>query len=308
MNAQIAHISDRRFEAMLIMVGAMLAVPLMDVAGKYLSLVEGVSPATTTFFRFLVQGVVSAGLIVVMHGFSGLRTNQLAANLLRGVLLAVASGVFLISVKFMAIADALAIFFIEPFILTAMSAIFLREKVGWRRWLAIAVGFCGALVVIRPNFAEIGAVSLLPLVTATTFAIYLMLNRVLAARDTSLVMQYTAGMGACAMTLAVFAVSGYTEIAEFRWTLPTTPLAITLIGAVGLVSTFGHLAIVSAFRLAPASLLAPFQYFEIVSGAVFGYIVFAEFPDLGKWIGFAIIIASGLYLLHRERQATWPEQ
>jgi drug/metabolite transporter (DMT)-like permease len=189
-----------------------------------------------------------------------------------------------------------------------MSALLLGEKVGWRRWIAIAVGFCGALLVIRPNFATIGPVSLLPLVTATTFAVYLMLNRVLAARDTSLVMQYSAGIGACLVTLVAFALSGVFEIAELRWTPPSTPMAFVLLAAVGLISTFGHLAIVSAFRLAPASLLAPFQYFEIVSGAIFGYLVFSEVPDLGKWTGFAIIIASGLYLLHRERKAAWRDE
>ncbi len=281
---------------------AMLAMPLMDVGGKYLTLYEGVSPGTNTFFRFLVQMILTGVVIVAFDGAAALRPNQLLLNLLRGVLLAAASGVFLIAIKYVPLADALAIFFVEPFILTAMSAVFLREQVGWRRWLAIIVGFSGALLVIRPNFLEFGAVSLLPLLTATTFASYLLLNKVLSARDNSMVMQSSAGLGGCLFAAAILVFGSVAGVDDLAWTPPASALAVAVLIGVGVVSSFGHLLIVSAFRLAPASLLAPFQYFEIVSGAVLGYIVFNEFPEFIEWIGVAIIVASGLYILYRERQ------
>lgn len=198
---------------------------------------------------------------------------------------------------------SIAIFFVEPFILTALSALILGEKVGWRRWLAIAVGFIGALMVIQPNLARFGPVSLLPLGTATLFAFYLILNRVLAARDTSLVMQYSAGVGGVIALGVAMVVGSNLGVGDLTWTPPVSKLAVFLLLGIGVISTFGHLLVVTAFRHAPVSLLAPFQYFEIISAVAVGFVVFDEFPTPSKWLGIAIIIGSGLFILWREQRS-----
>ncbi|MCP4315576.1 MAG: DMT family transporter [Hyphomicrobiales bacterium] len=281
---------------------AMLLLPLMDATGKYLALYEGVTPGTSSLFRFALQTVFTLPLILIVLGPAGLRPNYWGANLLRGLLLGWASGLFLISVKYVPIADAIAVFFVEPFILAALSAVFLREKVRWPRWLAIVVGFLGAMLVIQPNFAEFGFVSLLPLATATLFAVYLLLNRIYSAHDNVLVMQYAAGIGGTLAIAVVMPLGTLVQLDDISWSTPTTGLSVALLAFLGLISAFGHLIVVAAMRLAPASLLAPFQYFEIVTAAVVGYLVFGNFPTPSKWLGIAIIISSGLFILWREQR------
>ncbi|MEX3008807.1 DMT family transporter [Hoeflea sp. TYP-13] len=294
--------TDRTFEAAAMMAFAMLLLPLMDAAGKYLALYEGVTPGTSSLLRFALQTLFTLPVILIVSGPAALRPNYWGANLLRGLLLGWASALFLISVKYVPIADAIAVFFVEPFILTVLSAIFLHEKVHWPRWLAIVVGFLGAMLVIQPNFAKFGFVSLLPLGTATLFAVYLLLNRVFSARDNVLVMQYAAGIGGTLAIAVVMPAGTFLQFEDIAWSTPQTGLSIALLVAVGLISAYGHLIIVAAMRFAPASLLAPFQYFEIVSAAAVGYLVFGNFPTPSKWLGIAIIIGSGLFILWREQR------
>jgi drug/metabolite transporter (DMT)-like permease len=171
--------------------------------------------------------------------------------------------------------------------------------VGWRRRLAVAAGFVGALIVIRPSYGVFGPIALLPLAAASLFAVYLLLNRRLARFDTPLTMQFSAGVaGTLTMTLllplgAALGEENLTPSAGDAW-------AWTLMASIGLLATFGHLMVVQAFRAAPASLLAPFQYLEIVSATILGYALFGDFPDPWKWLGIAIIVASGVYVFWRE--------
>jgi drug/metabolite transporter (DMT)-like permease len=295
--------SRQHLEAVLMMAGAMLLLPIMDVAGKYLAVREGVAPGTTALFRFGLQALIAGTLLLMFRGLAGLKPKNWPANLLRGLLIAWASGLFLISVKYVPVADAISIFFVEPFIVTALSALLLKERVGLPRWSAIAVGFAGSLLVIQPNFREFGLVSLLPLATALLFSFYLLLNRVLAAQDNSMVMQFSAGIGGF-VAIAVVVLTGDTMgVEDLSWTMPRTSLAVWLLLLTGLISVFGHLIIVTALRQAPASLLAPLQYFEIVSASIVGYLVFDEFPTAFKWLGIAIIIGSGLFIIWREQRA-----
>ena len=155
------------------------------------------------------------------------------------------------------------------------------------------------MIVIQPSYAVFGPVSLLPLATAFCFAFYLLLNRALAPHDTPLTMQFSAGFaGTLVMTLALaFGVTvGISDL------MPTTaePWEWGLMALIGAIATGGHLMVVQAFRRAQASLLAPFQYLEIVSATILGYLLFGDFPGPLKWFGIAIIIGSGLYVFWRE--------
>lgn len=282
------------------MVGAMFLAPVMDALAKVLSV--HISGPQVALSRFVLQAVFLAPFVVVLLGMRGLWPQKLLLSILRGVLVASAVTSFFTALKWMPLADAIAIFFVEPLILTLLSAVFLKEHVGPRRYIAVAIGLTGALVVIRPSFDQFGAVALLPLLTASLFACYLILTSKMARNEHPLTLQFSAGFAG-----AVFlgALMGISTLAGF------TPLSLVwpagaewgLLLGVGLIGTSSHLMIVYAFKAAPASLLAPFHYLEIVAASLFGYLLFGNFPDALKWAGIAIIMASGLYVIWREQKA-----
>lgn len=284
---------------MALMAGCMLVLPAMDAIAKYMAVEEGMSPGQVTFYRFLFQLVCTLPLLVVVGG-SVLRSKRPGFNLLRGVLHGAASLMFFIAVKYMPLADVFAIYFVEPFILTALSALFLGDRVGWRRWLAIVVGFCGAMIVIQPSFELFGWTALLPVGCAFLFALYMFLNRALGEADSPLTMQTMAGIGGTVFMVAAIAAGHWAGDADFAPSLPSSTLGLVLLVLLGAISGYIHLLVVRAFRLAPPSVLAPFQYFEIIAATALGYWLFGDFPSASKWLGIAIIVASGLFILLRE--------
>ena len=289
---------------MVLMCTAMLAAPAMDIIAKYLGTVGEVAPGVVTFGRFVVQAVILFALMVILVATSRRKRiwpKNIAVNLLRGAMMGMAAFLFFTAVTFMPVADAIAIFFVEPFILTIFSALLLGETVGWRRRIAVLVGFGGALLIIQPSFQELGAVALLPVVTAFIFALYLILTRKYAGQDDPFSMQLTAGVGGALMMFIALLVGGnILGIDPLVATWPQTSFTWSLVVLLGLLGTGAHLLIVFAFARAPASILAPFQYIEIVSGTILGYVVFRDFPDLIKWVGILIIIGSGIYIFWRE--------
>jgi len=210
-------------------------------------------------------------------------------------------GLFFTAVKWMPIADAISIFFVEPLILTVISGVFLHEDIGWRRISAVCIGFIGALLIIQPSYSIFGAISLLPLATAVLFAIYLALTQVISRTEDPLTMQTFTGLVGC-IVLGLTMVFGTTMGIELLTPAWPTSFEWLLLAAVGLIATTVHMMIVHAFKRAPASTLAPFQYLEIVGATALGYFIFGDFPDTLKWIGTFIIVASGLFVLWREQQ------
>ena len=285
-----------------IMAVAMTILPGMDAIAKYMSTFQAMSPGQVTFYRFFFQMLLTLPLLVTVAGKDAFRAKRPWMNLLRGVLHAAATLLFFTAVKYMPLADVFAIYFVEPFMLTAMSALFLGEKVGWRRWLAILIGFGGAMIVIQPSFEIFGLKALLPVACAFLFALYLFLNRAIGDADPPLTMQTISGLGGTIfMGLALIIGHGIGNV-DFAPALPSSLFTLALVVVLGVLSGYGHLLVVHAFRLAPVSILAPFQYFEIVSATVLGFLVFGDFPSLSKWFGVVIIVASGLYIIWRERK------
>lgn len=284
------------------MAGCMIVLPVMDAIAKYMATAEGMSPAQVTFYRFFFQLVCTLPLLLVLSPRALLAAKRPWLNLLRGVLHAAASLMFFAAVKYMPLADVFAIYFVEPFMLTVMSALFLGEKVGWMRWTAIAVGFGGAMIVIQPSFEIFGWTSLLPVACAFLFTLYLFLNRAIGDGDSPLVMQTMAGIAGTVFMGAALLIGSATGDTNFEMSLPGWGHGLVLLVLLGSISGYMHLLVVKAFRLAPVSLLAPFQYFEIISATVLGYILFADFPTASKWLGIVIIVASGLFIIWRERR------
>lgn len=278
---------------------AMLLLPGQDTIAKFIS--DTVSPGVISWARFALQTAFIFPFVVYFQGVRGLMPNRLWPNLLRGALIATSSTLFFAAIKFMPLADALAIFFIEPFILTVLSAVIDKEQVGWRRRVAVVVGFIGVLIVVQPSYGVFGAVSLIPAAAGTLFAFYALLNRRLASFDTPLTMQFAAGMSALLIMTPVVALGSHAGIAELALA-PIGSRELSLLLLMGVFGTSGHLLFVQAAKLAPSSLIAPMQYVEIVFAALFGYAVFGDFPDFWKWVGIAIIVGSGVYVFWRESQ------
>ena len=288
-------------KGMLLMIFAMLVLPTMDAIAKVLSTSYDVTPAQMTFGRFFVQTIILGPIAVIFLGWQTLRLRHFGGNLLRGAIMGTAVLLFFTTLRYMPMADAIAVFFIEPFILTILSIIFLKETVGWRRATAMVVGFIGAIFIIQPSYEIFGPVSLMPVGTAILFAIYLLLTRKWSGDDDPITMQFISGLGGTLMLGAVMIVATRAGIENFSSPeIPEFGIRWTLIGALGILAAFGHLVVVFAFRMASASILAPFQYVEIVNATLLGFWLFGDFPDAWKWFGISLIIGSGIYLFARE--------
>ena len=281
---------------MALMLLAMLVVPGMDAIAKWLS--ASISAGQVVWCRFVFQTLLLLPVFWMVRG--KMVPGDLPIHAARGGLMVFGTMVFFTALKYLPIADAIAIFFVEPLILTLLAALFLREKVGWRRLSAVIVGFIGALIVIRPNFEAFGWPAMLPLGAATSFSVYLIITRTLSQREHPIRMQFYSGIfGAVFVTILMgFGIS-------FEWPvlMPVAPTSFEwgLLFGLALISTVAHLLVVYAFQRGPAGLLAPFQYIEIIGATLLGLLIFEDFPDALTWVGVTIIVASGLYVFHRER-------
>ncbi|MUZ52888.1 EamA family transporter [Agrobacterium vitis] len=287
---------------MALMAGCMLVLPGMDAIAKYMANIEGMSPGQVTFYRFFFQLACTLPFLIALQGTKAFTAKRPFLNLLRGALHGAASLCFFAAVKYMPLADVFAIYFVEPFILTALSALFLGDKVGWRRWLAILIGFGGAMIVIQPSWEIFGATSLLPVLCAFLFALYMFLNRAIGNADSLMTMQTMSGVGGTIFMGGAMLIGQSAGSADFTPSLPTSVTGLLLLVLLGVLSGHIHLLVVKAFRMAPLSVLAPFQYFEIIAATILGYVLFNDFPSPSKWLGIGIIVASGLFILWREHR------
>ncbi|MCF1460994.1 DMT family transporter [Agrobacterium vitis] len=288
---------------MALMAGCMLVLPGMDAIAKYMANIEGMSPGQVTFYRFFFQLACTLPFLIALQGTKAFTAKRPFLNLLRGALHGAASLCFFAAVKYMPLADVFAIYFVEPFILTALSALFLGDKVGWRRWLAILIGFGGAMIVIQPSWEIFGATSLLPVLCAFLFALYMFLNRAIGNADSPMTMQTMSGVGGTIFMGGAMLIGLSAGSADFTTSLPTSMTGLLLLVLLGVLSGHIHLLVVKAFRMAPLSVLAPFQYFEIIAATILGYVLFNDFPSPSKWLGIGIIVASGLFILWREHRS-----
>jgi drug/metabolite transporter (DMT)-like permease len=198
----------------------------------------------------------------------------------------------LTALRYLQLDQVLAIMFSTPFFVAALSIPILGEYVGPRRWAAICVGFIGVLVVTRPGFGGIHPVAILTLLCALSYAFYSITTRLLLRHDSSeTTLFYSNTVGAGIMSLIV----------PFVWTWPEQWWHFALLMLMGCVGMFGHFLLILAHRLAPASVLSPFIYTQIVWVLLAGYFIFGDIPNQWTLVGAAIVIASGLYLLYRER-------
>lgn len=286
------------FHGIVMMLGFAAFGPVIDVFAKLAA--QSVPVGQIAAARFLIQTAILFPLALALNRLHIPGRREIAAHFLRGALILGATLSFFGAVKFMPIADAIAVFFVEPFILTILGSYLLGETVGWRRILACVIGFCGAMLVIKPSFADFGWVAALPLGTAFCFAFYVILTRRMSARGDPLTLQAYTGSAALVYLLPIiwfFNGSGHVFLDPI---LPDLTFTLYLLGT-GFAATIAHVFISYAFTWAPATVLAPFGYLEIISATILGWLVFHDFPDRLTFLGVAIIIASGLFVLWREQ-------
>lgn len=287
--------AENHAKAMSLMILAMLVLPAIDAIAKWLS--GSVSSGQVTWSRFFFQIILMSPLLLRTSGpwFN----SHLFLHAARGALIALATLLFFTGLAYLPIANAISIFFIEPLVVTLLSALFLKEAVGWRRISAILIGFVGAMIVIRPSFSTVGWTVLYPVGAALCFSFYILLTRKLVRTEDPIRLQFFAGIfGFIVMSIALI-VGTQHDFAILIAAWPT-PSQWVLLATLGLIATVAHLMVVLAYRQAPVSVLAPFQYVEIIGATLFGLILFNEFPDFITWVGISIIIGSGIFVFHRE--------
>ena len=289
---------DRILPGVALMLAFCVLAPLLDVAAKLATATIPVGQITTA--RFVVQAALMLPVALVMRLPLGMPARLWGLLVARSGVLIVSTYCFIAATQVMPIADALAIVFVEPFILLILGNLIFGDTVGPRRIGASVVGFAGAMLVIQPSIAVFGWVALFPLGTAVLFAFYMLITRAMSADVHPVTMQlHTALVGSalCLPLLALAEGSGWTEFD------PVTPMGIAWLWlfGVGFWAAISHLCMTYALKFAPSATLAPLHYLEIVSAVALGYAVFGDFPNPLTWAGIAIIVASGLYIIHRER-------
>ncbi|HYM29788.1 MAG TPA: DMT family transporter [Candidatus Cybelea sp.] len=263
--------------------------PFMNAGVKYLT--PHYSMAEIVWARYLGHLVYMVVVFMPRRGWRLFATRRLGTQLIRSLVMFSSTSLYFLGLKGASLATAASISFIGPFIVTALSVPMLGERVGPRRWAAVFVGFAGALIIIRPGFGDMNWSVLFFVANATCYALYQILSRQLAAVDpaeTSIA--YVALVGVAVTSIAV----------PFDCRMPESAFHWGVLLSLGIFGGVGHYFVVKAFEGAPASVLSPFSYGQLLWAALLGFAFFGDFPDRWTWVGAAVIVASGLYMTYRE--------
>ncbi|MGY6646378.1 MAG: DMT family transporter [Salinarimonas sp.] len=256
------------------------------------TLTETYSPLQILFLRNVIALPFALMIALRMGGTSALRSYRPLVHLLRGILWVAGTFLFFTSLRFLQLAEATALIFVAPFFIIALSAAFLGERVGWRRWSAVVAGFIGVLIVVRPGGATFQLASLLPVATAFVYALMMLGSRFVDTRESVwTLLLYLTGTSAL---LSAFLV-------PFVW-IPVQMEHLWLFVAIALCGTAGITMMTQAFRLAPASIVAPLDYTAMLWATLLGWLIWSEMPDGVTFIGAGIIITSGVWVILRERR------
>ena len=289
---------DRILPGIALMLGFCATAPLIDAASKLAA--ETLPVGQITAARFVVQAALMAPVCLALGHSLRLPKGTGWATVGRALCLIASTYCFVAALVVMPIADALAIAFVEPFLLLVLGHLLFGDQIGPRRVAASVVGFAGSLLVIQPSFAVFGPVALFPLGTALFFALYMLITRGLSRRLHPIAMQYHTASVATVLCLPVMLLALGRDWPTLSPVWPEG-LAWVWLAGVGAASAVAHLMMTYALRSAPAATLAPLHYLEIVSAVTLGYAIFGDFPNLLTWAGIAVIVASGLYVIARER-------
>lgn len=273
----------------------MLAVSFfscLDSTAKYLILNSPMPAAQVVWLRFLGQFVVVTAMLGAVNLPRLLMTRKWRQQALRSALLLTSTLLNFAALRYLRLDQTVTIQFLAPLVVALLAGPVLGEWVGWRRMLAIATGFAGVLLVMRPGFAGFHPAMLLSVGCVLCYAGFILVTRWLAAHDPAEVTLV------CSLIVGTF---GMAPMALIEWVWPTAAWQWWLLASMGLWATAGHYIFIVAHRYAPASTIAPFMYVQLLSVAAIGYGLFGDVPDHWTLAGSAIIVASGIFLWHRER-------
>ncbi|QPM89019.1 DMT family transporter [Pseudooceanicola algae] len=275
-----------------------VVAPCADAVVKILG--AEMTSAMILLFRFALQALLLLPLAILLRKPWPARGRPMRLTLLRTVLHMGGVYFMIVSLRYLPLADAIAIAFVMPFLTLIAGRLFLNEEIGPRRIAAVAVGFAGTLLVIQPSFAAVGLPALLPLLVAVNFTAFSLVTRQVARATDPIAMQALSGIMATVILLPVLLIGSAFGVEELALDIPPGQLW-GLVLLTGIFGSFGHLLMTWSLRYAPASTLAPMQYLELPVTALVGWLVFREFPNGLALVGIAIIIGAGLYIILRER-------
>ena len=275
-------------KAIVLNLSAWTVLPFMDTIAKYLS--AEISFFQITWARYFFTVVWTLPFMFFFFRKNLKWSENPKLQILRGITLLLANICFFYSISVISMAKALTLAFVAPLVTTALSPLFLDEKVGIRRWSAVIVGFIGSLVVIRPGFIEFNLATISALGTGCFYGVYLIITRKLHTTDNPLLTLLITGVvGAIISSLFVPII--WINLTQSQW---------LWLALMGIFACLGHLLLIYSLRYADASKLAPFGYFEIITNIILGYYFFKDFPDIWTFTGLFIIISSGTYVFKRE--------
>jgi drug/metabolite transporter (DMT)-like permease len=290
------HPGDRP-RAIALMILAITFFSALDTSAKYLGANYGMPVTQVAWSRFIGQ-FVALVLLVPLFGSLSLpelfRTGHLKLQLVRSVLMASTTVLNFLALQYLRLDQTITIVFLAPLVVALLAGPILGEWVGWRRLIAIAIGFSGIVVAMNPGVGELSPGVLYSLAGMLAYALFMLLTRYMAAFDPPMVTLFYS------MFVGTFLGA---PLAYFAWVTPPDLQAWIMLASLGFFGGLGHWLFLHAYRLAPASAVAPFLYFQLISMISFGYLVFDQLPDVQTLAGAAIVVASGIYLFRQERKA-----
>ncbi len=279
---------DAPVAGILLLVAAAILIPVSDGFAKMLA--QDLPAAQIVWLRYGAQTLLILPVALWWHGRRIFRTQKPLTQALRSALITAAAFCFFSAITTIPLADTVAVFFINPFVVTALSPLVLGERVGIWRWSAVITGFLGTMILVRPGFGSLEVGHLFAMGAGTAFALFVLVTRRLAGGDPPLVTTFLTGIGALVLSSLA---------APLVWVDMKLPQAWPVIG-MGVLGCLFSILVILAYERARASQLAPFGYVEIAAAAAVGWIMFGDFPDLLSWVGIGVIAASGTVIAWRE--------
>jgi len=286
----IATPSANHLRGILLMLAVGFSFTILDATAKHLT--ESLPVMEIAWGRYLFHLAVLPLFLGGQTLRSAFRSARPGLQILRSAFLLGSTVFFFVAVKHIPLADATAIGFVSPLLVTALSVPLLGEQVGIRRWAAVIIGFASVLLIIRPGFGMVHWAMIMPLLTAVCFSLYQITTRILSRSDSAATTYFFSAVVGLAVT---------TVCLPSLWVTPSVWEWVSLI-FIGSAGGFSHYLMIRAFTIAPASLLAPFAYAQLIWSTTIGFLWFGDFPDLWTIGGGVIICLSGLYVLYRERR------
>lgn len=280
-----------RVKAIGLMCLAVTLFSALDTSAKYLVTHAHMPAVEVVWSRFLGQFTLMLLLLTAMPVSELLHTRKLKLELVRSFLMVSTTACNFIALRYLRLDQTVSVTFLAPLLVALLAGPFLGEWVGWRRLVAISIGFIGVLIVVHPGVGALHPAFAVSFLGMLVYSFFMILTRFLAAHDKPLVMLFYS------ILLGTFALAPF---ALWQWVWPQTIGEALLLAGLGAFGGAGHYLFIHAYRLAPASSVAPFLYVQILTMVAFGFAVFGDVPDIYTLIGSGVIIASGIYLLHRE--------